>query len=868
MKKLLKISALLPLIVLSASFASKSKPNASKSKRNVSKSRSKKVNSFTYKPMIELTAKLGHSSKKEAKRHFGRIGFVVPVYQKMGNYMTFISMIALKDTAKHVEGNFGAGHRLFLNKHWILGGYGFYDARSTAHNNLLHQVTFGAELFSKVLEFRGNVYIPFGKKHYLGSGNVYEINHSAQRNTTIFTKSKKDINEIGMGGFDVEAGGTVGKFKSLEGFVAFYYFNEKNTQSVKGVRIRANYALTNWLSVNGETNLDKKVGHTSYLGVKLSWDLNGSKGSKYYNSLKRKMTKLPVRDIDIVTGLQSNNKTKLYQDEMDGELGFIFDSLGEYDEVDSNVVYVVGQEDLNAAVLDANRKISNIGFVKAAQNYYVGADDVNKRAGAHELFQHNIADFDVAGIDVDHAHADFRKTVAALKVAAGTMTAGDTVVSRLMRPREAIDAGWLTLREAAAYGLQAGIRPRVLLHRDLIPRWLLNELRLAQDADNSISQAALQAFITDNQNVSTSLVDESCSRSGVELVSHMFGSLTHRLNAHDLITMRDEILDALDHYLNTEGPIDIEDEHESLRPNFSTVYTRTEIMAFQRYVIRRVITEAFDVNDLARDNCRTGGINGGLRGIAQDIETATLYAAVFRALRPNTANPNDPLNARRNPDWTNLSLAQFWTAAYITGTDNQDFGRQRDDYVPNDHQFFYGHTCSHGEQERVIKAYSNFLPIVEPNGRTRHLVQVLSLPGLEYVREQITTNVRNSIGRYNEPQNQELYTFLNTLLDEMDEVDLNSLNTVEQARARGARMDEVVNSVRNSGQFLSFNGNIVNVPNSQLTKWDSYYNNIENFIRNNNTFELHSSLNGNRNIIFGDPNYYARVRVEYPFYLT
>ncbi|NQY41879.1 MAG: inverse autotransporter beta domain-containing protein [Legionellales bacterium] len=108
------------------------------------------IQDIRYSPRVELAGKLGYSSKKEQRRDLARLGFVLPVYQKP-NAVTFVSLIGVKDNAKHAEGNLGVGHRVLIDGQWIVGGYGFYDLRRTQNAKLLHQATFGIEALSKYL---------------------------------------------------------------------------------------------------------------------------------------------------------------------------------------------------------------------------------------------------------------------------------------------------------------------------------------------------------------------------------------------------------------------------------------------------------------------------------------------------------------------------------------------------------------------------------------------------------------------------------------------------------------------------------------------------------------------------------------------
>ncbi|NQY44128.1 MAG: inverse autotransporter beta domain-containing protein, partial [Legionellales bacterium] len=79
---------------------------------------------------VELTAKKGITGKKKHKRDIGRLGFVMPFFQNSRS-VAFVTMIGMGDTNKAIEGNFGAGYRVLNTKSSIIGGYLFYDLRST-----------------------------------------------------------------------------------------------------------------------------------------------------------------------------------------------------------------------------------------------------------------------------------------------------------------------------------------------------------------------------------------------------------------------------------------------------------------------------------------------------------------------------------------------------------------------------------------------------------------------------------------------------------------------------------------------------------------------------------------------------------------
>ncbi|NQY41727.1 MAG: inverse autotransporter beta domain-containing protein [Legionellales bacterium] len=259
-----------------------------------------------YETRIELTGKIGYSSKKTSKRNIGRLGFVVPMFQKLDSHLGYVTLIGMADSAKHVEGNFGVGYRSFINPAWILGEYVFYDLRSTENNNLLSQVTIGLEAFSKNLEFRINGYIPTKKKYELKNYNHYKASYNKHRNYTQYSVNNKKVIEQGVPGFDIEIGGSHRRLSRVELFAAYYYFNGKDLQSTIGGRLRSNIHLYHWLTTELEVNYDNNRGFVSYLGLRLGWTLG--KNSAYKSWSQIKMTQLPVRDIDIISSSKQFDK--------------------------------------------------------------------------------------------------------------------------------------------------------------------------------------------------------------------------------------------------------------------------------------------------------------------------------------------------------------------------------------------------------------------------------------------------------------------------------------------------------------------------------------------------------------------------------
>jgi hypothetical protein len=262
-----------------------------------------------YSPHVELSAKKGITGKKDFKRDIGRLGAVIPVLQNKQS-VGFLTLIGMGDTKKSIEGNFGLGYRHLLDGKFIVSGYGFYDIRSTKLKNILHQITIGSEFMLENLEFRINGYIPLNE-HKLQNYNVHDIKYDGPVNRTLYKKTNNQVVEKGLGGFDIETGGSLPAHNKLSGYVAFYHFAGKGVSSVTGARLRGNYELRSWLSFELESNMDKVRGVTSYLGLNLSWDFGNSVSKKEnpLTRLEKKMTKLPVRDIDIVNDIAVTSET-------------------------------------------------------------------------------------------------------------------------------------------------------------------------------------------------------------------------------------------------------------------------------------------------------------------------------------------------------------------------------------------------------------------------------------------------------------------------------------------------------------------------------------------------------------------------------
>ncbi|NQY42370.1 MAG: hypothetical protein HRT87_03370 [Legionellales bacterium] len=333
-----------------------------------------------YETRIELTGKIGYSSKKTSKRNIGRLGFVVPMFQKLDSHLGYVTLIGMADSAKHVEGNFGVGYRSFINPAWILGEYVFYDLRSTENNNLLSQVTIGLEAFSKNLEFRINGYIPTKKKYELKNYNHYKASYNKHRNYTQYSVNNKKVIEQGVPGFDIEIGGSHRRLSRVELFAAYYYFNGKDLQSTIGGRLRSNIHLYHWLTTELEVNYDNNRGFVSYLGLRLGWTLG--KNSAYKSWSQIKMTQLPVRDIDIISS-EAESLKRLLGGKQKGKAAIYTpdfrDGIDEIEEIDGAILASTLEKGMQKAKLSGNQLDS---FVRLSVNK---SGDVAAESGLKDI---------------------------------------------------------------------------------------------------------------------------------------------------------------------------------------------------------------------------------------------------------------------------------------------------------------------------------------------------------------------------------------------------------------------------------------------------------------------------------------------------
>ncbi len=241
-----------------------------------------------YTPTMEASLKAGNI------RHIGRMGIVIPLFQQP-DVVTYFTGIGMRDTKKAFEGNFGFGARKIIGEH-IYGLYGYYDIRKTINDNVVHGSTIGVELLHSDYEARVNVYLP--DESIKKKAITHKKNKRA--NFVNIRPSKQELHETALKGIDIEVGGNHPGFDKLQGFIAYYYFAGKNTSTtVNGIRLRGDFKIFDWASLEAEISHDKQRKTMFYGGLKLNYTFDMK--STNMNRLQQKMTQLPVRDIDVVT---------------------------------------------------------------------------------------------------------------------------------------------------------------------------------------------------------------------------------------------------------------------------------------------------------------------------------------------------------------------------------------------------------------------------------------------------------------------------------------------------------------------------------------------------------------------------------------
>lgn len=254
-------------------------------------------------------ARIEGEGKFSNHRSIGEGTLFMPVWQNE-NSLLFTDIRSRFDNLDSEEINLGLGYRQRINNAWIIGGYGFYDRRSSSHNNIFQQATLGIEALSEDLEFRINAYIPESREQDLGTPGVLAVLNGSNIEIQTFGAST----ERALPGADFE----IGKHFDLPdnwdvwAYAGGYHFEADGYEDVSGVRGRIELSYTNVphlpegsrFTVGFETQRDSARGQQSYGIARLSLPLNfdgETPSTSTLSALDQRMTTRIVRDVDIVS---------------------------------------------------------------------------------------------------------------------------------------------------------------------------------------------------------------------------------------------------------------------------------------------------------------------------------------------------------------------------------------------------------------------------------------------------------------------------------------------------------------------------------------------------------------------------------------
>ena len=319
---------------------------------------------YTYN--FEISGKSGINSS--GSRHIAQVGLLYPL-SSQDKYIVYSPIFLTRDNHTSFEFNLGLGLRIKQSKSVVQGGYIFYDYRKNENDRYYKQLTFGYEYLTKKTDFRVNIYLPESKTFrnetpikdsdiaasFDGHRTAYRFNREAD----VYTESPSK-------GIDIEYG--LHSNNKLSGYIAYYGFDDIK-KFTHGIRTRAEYRLTPWCSINSEINLDTARSFTLYGGLKLNYPFQKTKSS----TLDKKMTSLPVRDIDIRTSENIDESVKYVVDVLiDGYAPFI-DAKAHADDPTNSIIY----KDMNS-LLAATRGTRYYDIVTVNDDLFTKISDFQR----------------------------------------------------------------------------------------------------------------------------------------------------------------------------------------------------------------------------------------------------------------------------------------------------------------------------------------------------------------------------------------------------------------------------------------------------------------------------------------------------------
>lgn len=264
--------------------------------------------------------------KAGTKRSIGEVELFVPLLQDEDS-MLFGTARFKADDQSSAEGNFGLGARRMLADGWNIGGYGYFDHRRSPNANLFDQLTFGAELLGTNVDLRANSYWPVGNgvQEIAPSSSAPAAGSStaAVSGTSIVVTTAGQAArsfEYAMRGFDAETGLRIPITPAespynLRVYAGGFRFDEASgaVPVIAGPRLRlefTDYAVPGlWngtrFTVGAGWQSDDVRGSQFFAGLRLRVPLQAEARRSSFTLQERRMTDTIVRDVDIVTGVQT-----------------------------------------------------------------------------------------------------------------------------------------------------------------------------------------------------------------------------------------------------------------------------------------------------------------------------------------------------------------------------------------------------------------------------------------------------------------------------------------------------------------------------------------------------------------------------------
>jgi hypothetical protein len=270
-------------------------------------------------------AHLDLEGKGGTDRSLGEGDLFAPLLQN-DDTLLFTSLRTRFDDSNGLEGNFGLGIRHMHESGWNLGGIAYFDRRRSEWGNYFNQVTLGVEALSADWDFRGNAYVPQGRR----VRNVEALNEARLSGTAV---SFLGGDERSMAGFDGEIGWRIPVYAPKEPqqvrlFVGGYHFFADKVANITGPRLRAEMTFDEipWLwkgsrfSIGSELQYDKPRNMQGFVTARLRIPLQFFGSSrKRLSPMERRMTDPVIRDIDIVSQSGAFGEVETATETADGE---------------------------------------------------------------------------------------------------------------------------------------------------------------------------------------------------------------------------------------------------------------------------------------------------------------------------------------------------------------------------------------------------------------------------------------------------------------------------------------------------------------------------------------------------------------------